>query len=127
AGGGGSSSHHRAAAPNPGPAPEPTPEPEPQPEPDMLIVRGKVTAGPVTNATVVVYGSDGQVLGQAPVGEDGRFEMRAQSSYRGPILLQVIDANGPDGNYLDETLNTLLNLAVAMRSLDSVPESGEVE
>ena len=90
-----------------------------------LIVQGNVSAGPMFGgATIEVYDNQGNLLGSAPIQEDGswRVTIPGMANYRGAILVKAVDANSTGVNFNDEVTGAQKSLDVTLRAMGAAQE-----
>lgn len=85
-------------------------------------------AGPFQSAPVVeVYDTNGTLLTSGEYdAATGQVRLNISNGYQGPVLVRVIDNNGSDGDYINETSNALVNLDQPLRAMGSADGSGDL-
>ncbi|PVE05952.1 S-layer family protein, partial [Limnohabitans sp. Rim28] len=99
---------------------EPKPEPQPEPEPGVLV-SGTFLAGPVVDGhglSVLVFDLNGNRIGQGAIDSAGRYSVDV-GSYRGGVVLKVIDAN-VGNDYMDEALQRATDLGAVLMAVGTV-------
>ena len=78
----------------------------------ILRISGTVTSGPfIAGSTLVTaYDKNGNVLGKATVGADGKYIIEVNSNYVGSVLAVATDSNSIAVNYKDEATNNDIDL-----------------
>lgn len=83
------------------------------------LVTLAVAAGPFqTEVKIDLFDKDGNLLASKIHDlSSGSVQFTIDNGYVGPVLARVSDLNGTEGDYLDETTNTLINLGQPMRAM----------
>ncbi|OUR74949.1 hypothetical protein A9Q75_19635, partial [Colwellia psychrerythraea] len=86
-------------------------------------------AGPFKSiATVTLYDKDGNELANKEHDfSDGPVVFTIDNGYQGPLLAKVVDSNGSEGDYLDETTGKLVSLGdSSLRAMGHTNGFGDV-
>ncbi|TWX68664.1 cadherin repeat domain-containing protein [Colwellia demingiae] len=86
-------------------------------------------AGPFKSiATVTLYDKDGNELANKKHDfSDGPVVFTIDNGYQGPLLAKVVDSNGSEGDYLDETTGKLVSLGdSSLRAMGHTDGFGDV-
>ncbi|NRB38853.1 MAG: hypothetical protein HRU20_10355, partial [Pseudomonadales bacterium] len=89
------------------------------PPPAAYTVTIAPASGPFqTVERVELYDQNGNLLvSQEHDFSTGPVVLTISNGYAGPILAKIIDSNGAEGDYLDETSNTLISLGEPLRAM----------
>lgn len=109
---------------------EPGLELEPEPEPlvvqNYALLTGQINAGPVTpghGLLINAFDPQGKVLDTVAVNDQGEFNFNLDASYRGLVLLQVIDVNTAH-DYINEANAKSMDLTGDLRTIINIDGGG---
>lgn len=74
-------------------------------------ITGKATLGPISGAVAVAYDDKGNVISNEAQVVNGEYKLvLTNKAYKGLMLIAIKDANGTDGNYIDEATHKMTDL-----------------
>ena len=100
---------------------------EPVDDPDEStgnsVVEGGASAGPMladVGLWVVAYQADGTEVSRSELSKEGKYKLVLAEGYIGVLLIRIIDRNGDDVDYIDETTKEPKDLTADLRTVLSI-------